>query len=316
MRIHFLVAAHRDPNLLSRLCARLLDTPNSAVTVQWDCANPRPVLDGDLDVDLRPTREPCEWGSGAQLDAMLTSMRALETAPFDWLVVLSGHDYPIRPLDELAGMLADTSYELFLEPEDGPVLLDDGAECDYLRDRYGYRYHWLPQRWWSRLPDGSRRVVGAGLQRTARTLARNGRVRVQRRPANVFSPGIGTRVQRDPFTVERPCRKGSDWFLLSRPVFDDLLRESEASVDLLEHFRHSYCPNEAFFHTLLLPRWDHANAGHNLHYIRFVGDNAHPETVRDHDWAEVVGSGAFFARKFDASDGALLDRIDRELLRA
>jgi len=311
VRIQFLVAAHRDPKLLSRLCARLLDTPNSAVTVQWDCAWPIPTFDGDLDVDLRPTRQPCQWGSGAQLDAMLDSLRSIERSEFDWLVVLSGHDYPIRPLDDFAGMLADTSYELFLEPEDGPVILADGPECNYLRDRYGYRYHWLPQHWWSRLPAGSRRVVGAGLQRTARTLVRNGRVRVQRRPANEFSPGIGTRVQHDPFTTERPCRKGSDWFLLSRSVFDDFLRESESSAELLEHFRHSYCPNEAFFHTLLLPRWEHANAGHNLHYIRFVGERAHPETVREGDWPEFVESKAYFARKFDASDAALLDRIDR-----
>jgi hypothetical protein len=314
VRIQFLVAAHRDPELLSRLCARLLDAPNSAVTVQWDCASPVPALDGDLDIDVRPTRRPCEWGSGAQLDAMLDSLRSIERSPFDWLVVLSGHDYPIRPLDDLAGMLADTSFELFLEPEDGPMPPAQGPEVDYLRDRYCYRYYWLPQRWWSRLPDRSRRVVGGGLQRTARMLVRSERVRVQRRPGNVFSPGIGTRVRHDPFTAARPCWKGSDWFLLSRRVFDDLLCESSSSAELVDDFRHSYCPNEAFFHTLLLPRWEHANAGHNLHHLRFIGASAHPETIDERDWPELVGSKAFFARKFDPSDIALLDRIDRELL--
>src|SRR5439155_8913270 len=122
---------------------------------------PMPTLSRDLDVDLRPTAAPCEWGSGAQLDALLGSLGALASAPFDWLVVLSGHDYPIRPVQELGPFLSATSDELFLEPEDGPVVAPDDAPgaTEYLQDRYFYRYHWLPQRWWSRLPESSRRLV-------------------------------------------------------------------------------------------------------------------------------------------------------------
>jgi hypothetical protein len=306
VRIQFLVAAHRDPDLLARLCERLLEAPGAAVTVQWDSARPQPTLRRDLDVDVRPTAAPCEWGSGAQLDAMLGSFRALAGSRFDWLVVLSGHDYPIRPVRELAPFLHESRYELFLDPEDGPT--------GYLHDRYFYRYHWVPQRWWSRLPESSRRLVSSALQRSVHTFSRNGRVRVQRRPGNVFAPGVGLRARSTPFTEARPCRKGSDWFALSRAAFDDVVCTADGSSDLVEYFRHTYCPNEAFFHTVLLPRWDAVNAGHNLHYLQFVGERAHPETIQNRDWDALVGSGAFFARKFDASDVALLDRIDRELL--
>jgi hypothetical protein len=315
VRIQFLVAAHRDPNQLSRLCERLLAAPGAAVTVQWDSARPKPTLARDLDVDLRPTEAPCEWGSGAQLDAMLGSIRALASAPFDWLVVLSGHDYPIRPVQELGPFLEETRYELFFEPEDGPIVADDAAgPLGYLQDRYLYRYHWVPQRWWSRLPVSSRRLVSSGLQRSVHAFSRNGRVRVQRRPGNVFSPGVGMRARSTPFTEARPCRKGSDWFAMSRAAYDDLLRDADVSSELVEYFRHTYCPNEAFFHTALLPRWDAVNAGRNQHYIQFVGERAHPEILQERDWERLVGSGAFFARKFDASDVALLDRIDRDLL--
>jgi hypothetical protein len=138
-------------------------------------------------------------------------------------------------------------------------------------------------------------------------------VRVQRRPGSVFSPGVGVRTRAHPFTADRPCRKGSDWFLMSREVFDDLLDQMASSPELIEHFRHCYCPNESFFHTILLPRWETVNAGRNLQYIRFVGASAHPKTLRSADWPAIVASDAFFARKFDAADTALLDQIDREL---
>ncbi len=316
MRIQFLVAAHTQPAFVARLCDRLASTPNAEVVVQWDCATPSPTP-WSARAEVRPTRAPCGWGSGSQLDAMLDSMRSLADARFDWLVVLSGQDYPIRGGRELADHLAATSHELFVALEDGPVTppRTPGAPHSYLQDRYFYRYSWVPQGAWSRLSPAARRVVSAGMQRTMRRLSRSGRVRVQRRPGNTFSPGIGVLTTATPFTAARPCRKGSDWFALSRVVFDDLLEQVAASPDLVEHYRRSYCPNESFFHTLLLPRWETANAGHNLHHLRFVGERAHPETVRDADFDELVASGAFFARKFDPADVALLDRIDCELLR-
>jgi hypothetical protein len=139
-------------------------------------------------------------------------------------------------------------------------------------------------------------------------------VRVQRRPRNAFSPGLGTRVRNPPFTDARPCRKGSDWFALSRRVFDDLMDEIRRAPELVEHYRHTFCPTESFFHTLLLPRWNDTNAGHSLHCIRFVGERPHPETVTASELDRVITSRAFFARKFDPADRALLDRIDAELL--
>ncbi len=67
---------------------------------------------------MRPTSAPCEWGNGTQLDALLESLENLATQSFDWLVILSGQDYPVRPVAELAAFLADTEHQLFLAIED------------------------------------------------------------------------------------------------------------------------------------------------------------------------------------------------------
>ncbi len=319
MRIQFLVAAHRDPEFVWRLCERLLDAPDAAVTVQWDCAFELPEVPAGLRVDVRATRAPCGWGNGSQLDALLDSLRALERSRFDWLVVLSGQDYPIRPMGELASFLADTRHSLFLQtPEGGsvpapPAEHGEDGEWAYLQDRYFYRYRWVPQGLWAKLGVPTQRVISGGLQHVVRFLVPGGAVRVQRRPGG-FSPAIGVRVRRHPFTADRPCRKGSDWFAISRPVFDDLLDRAASAPTLVEYFRHTYLPTESFFHTVLLPYWESDNADHNLHFRRFVPGHAHPEVLREADWDELVASHRFFARKFDPPDVAVVDRIDRDLL--
>ncbi len=98
-------------------------------------------------------------------------------------------------------------------------------------------------------------------------------------------------------------------------MFDDLLAGLQHSPALVAHYRQTYCPNESIFHTLLLPRVPR-NGGHNLHYVRFVGDRPHPELMTQADWDDLVKSRAFFARKFDPHDVALLNRVDQILLTA
>jgi hypothetical protein len=316
MRIQFLVSAHRDPEFVWRLCAHLLEADGAAVMVQWDCAFDIPVPPPGLEVTVRPTRAACGWGNHAQLDAMLDSLFALETAQFDWLVTLSGQDYPLRPLDELGDFLARSQHQLFLLMDEEESVVDPPAhreEWTFMHDRYLRRYSWVSQRWWSRLGPRVQRACSGTAKSAVQFFSRSGRLRAQRRPRG-FAPGFGVAVREHPFTPEQPCRKGSDWYAMSRAVFDDLLQETRRSPDLLAYFRRTYLPTESYIHTTLLPKWEPLNADSNLHFVRFAPNNAHPDTLTDDDWDEFVSSGEFFARKFDPVDTHLVDRIDRELL--
>jgi hypothetical protein len=157
------------------------------------------------------------------------------------------------------------------------------------------------------------RAVSRGAKVTVKSFSRSSRHLIQRRPRG-FSPGLGVAVSEHPFSAQRPCRKGSDWFALSRAVYDDLLHETRRSPELLAYFRRTYMPTEAYLHTLLLSKWGQENAGSNLHFARFTPTGAHPDTLTDDDFDELVGSREFFARKFDAGAAGLADRIDRERL--
>ena len=316
MRVHFLVLAHEHAPAVWRLADRLAAEPGASVSVHWDSSTSAPLAPPGLDVVVHSSPAPSGWGTGAQLDAAIAALRSVAGQPFDWLVLLSGSCYPIRPPAQLAAFLDTTPHLAFLETHaHGPVPppTDTSEPLTYLQRRYFVRYRWVPTWLWRRLPAPAAHGAEVALQRSVRACTPEREVWVQRRP-RAGAPGIGRRIRRHPFSATRPCRTGSDWFALARPVYDDLLAQLAAEPALVEHFRRTFCPNEALFHTLVLPRWEHANAGHNLHHRHMGPTEPHPTVLRDADWDAMVASGRFLARKFDPADRRLLDRIDHELL--
>ena len=83
MRIQFLVIAHEQPELLWRLSSRLLQSEDTAVSVQWDCSAPPPPSVRGLPAELRITQNAVGWGTGSQLLAVLDSLHSLVGRPFD-----------------------------------------------------------------------------------------------------------------------------------------------------------------------------------------------------------------------------------------
>jgi hypothetical protein len=314
VQLLFLITAHQHPELLARLCERILNVPETSVTVQWDRARPVPLETLPPQVELHRTQRPVGWATGTQLDALSESLAAVATRSFDWLLILSGQDYPIRPMQELTAFLEATPHQLFLQPYEGGTVPPPPKRrpLTHEQERYFYRYFWMPGRPWALLPPRLQHITAAGGERLLQALPTGGYVRIQRRTRG-FSPAIAFRTRKHPFTPTRPCRMGADWFALSRPVYEDLETRTRAAPELLRYFRRTFHPTESFFHTVLLPSWESENAGTNLHYYHFSG-GPHPDVLTESDYAQLRASSKFFARKFDLSSEALLDRIDRELL--
>ena len=70
-----------------------------------------------------------EWGAGSQLDLHLRCFAwLLERVAFDWLVMLSGQDYPARPVAEVERDLAAAPYDAFVVGEPVPSHVGDDGE--------------------------------------------------------------------------------------------------------------------------------------------------------------------------------------------
>ena len=148
-RIKFLIVSHRAPEAVDRLADRVSVIPGSSVRIQWDVAHRESAAGLNGRYELAFTREPYGWGGWGLVQGVPGSMYAMKHDSLDWLVLLTGSDYPIRPLSDLQSMFANTEHAAFLQtPEGGTVLPHHGPmrEWTYLQRRYFCHYRWFPQR--------------------------------------------------------------------------------------------------------------------------------------------------------------------------
>jgi hypothetical protein len=278
--VAYLVLSYVHPELVGRLVSTLrAGSPDAVIAVHHD---DRRCALGDVDALRIEPPAPIEWGHGSQLAAVLRALRWVrERADFDWLVLLSGQDYPIRPVAEIEASLAAAEVDAFIQTAPvAPLRLPRRGVDEFARR---YRYRWRP------LPE-----------RLVATVARaDPLVQVRRLPSGAYA-GFPARPPLEPF-------HGSDWFTLSRRAVDAVLGAPPAVAD---HFLHTIVPTEAFVHTVL------ANSGlrlsgDNRRYAAFAGGAANPCVLGRADLDAVLGSGGDFARKFD--DLAVLDEIDRRV---
>ena len=137
----YVVTSYVNPRQTERLVARLRrDSPTARIIVSHDCKMPTPdgaALDA-RDARLWLTAEPVTWGDATYLRSLLAVIERADLAPDDWLTILTGQDYPIRPLREYEDELSACGADMLLEePDDDPNL------PDFLR-RYVSRAYRLP----------------------------------------------------------------------------------------------------------------------------------------------------------------------------
>lgn len=293
-QMHYVVNVHRNPAQVTRLLTTLrTQSPAAHLHVRWDCAGERPDLDAlrALDVSVQPTATPLPWGGPQLLLSVLDSLRQIQPAPHDWVMTLSGQDYPVQPLATL---------ERFLVGSDADALLDQSyltnPSTPYLLARYRARCFRLPgtrgtwvRRWVERLVE---RMPGMRLE------------------ANVAGLPLPLAVRRlsTPFSDTFHNAMGRDYYALRGTSVAVLL--AAARTPLLRYYKRTFAAGEGFVHVVLLndPHLQ-VLADPPQHFARFRPGIPHPDTLVTGDLPEVLSSGAFFARKFKPGD-PVLDQLD------
>jgi hypothetical protein len=286
VKVAYLVLSHRNPGQVLRLVRALAEGPAAVVLVRHDQRVSR-LGSGEVEAaggELVDDGLELEWGAWSQLEAVLAGLRrAAELRP-DWALVLSGQDYPLRPMTDIEADLAASDADAMLgfvrEPDDRRPAGDDEF---FLRVAY---HHYRRPRRLPHLPHALRPLV------YVRDLPPLVGVRRLRRP--------GVRLY-----------FSADWVTLGSRGLAAVLAASE-DRRLLRPFRGMPVPSEAFFASVLLndPRLrierDHRR------FLAFSGPGApHPETLTTADLEAALGSGADFGRKFDTEvDRRVLDLLD------
>jgi hypothetical protein len=109
MKIAYLILAHNNPGHLARL-TQALATPNTAIFIHIDKKTDiRPFLEiAGENIQFTPERVAVYWGDYSTTEAILILINAAMAGSehFDYLVLISGSDYPVRTAAQLEAYLA------------------------------------------------------------------------------------------------------------------------------------------------------------------------------------------------------------------
>lgn len=207
-RFLYLVTAHSNPSQVSRLLRALLAaSPEGRVLLHMDSSNePPPAQDfaEEPRVLFHPCPRPVRWGDFSLVEAVLDAASWARThAPFDWLVWISGQDYPLGPLRDFEEMLARGRADAWLRHF--PGYTHSGWPANEAFRRYGFAYHDIPsftRDYW--FPAPFRRALERGINRF------NGsQPLLQFRPRHRNnSAKLGLRLRHTPYSAVFPCIGG------------------------------------------------------------------------------------------------------------
>jgi hypothetical protein len=295
VNVAYIISAYKLPELLVRLVRRL-DAPGTSTFIHVDAKTHDTVYRAMTEplADLPNVhflqRFPCYWGDFGHVRATLEGLRALLSSgrPFDYVVLLTGQDYPLRPNAEIAATLRDAAGQLFMLGWPIPNEHWDGG-----LDRIEH-WHFRVGRWPLSFP-------GTPFPQAWLNAAWS-------LPARVF------RLRRSFPGGLRPYGGSSYWMMpadCARYVHD----YATANPEFVTFFKHVHVPDEIFFHTIVMNSPFRGRVATDyLRYVDWEAGGDHPKVLTTADFDRLMESRKLFARKFDpAVDGTVLDRIDRVL---
>lgn len=311
----YAIYSHINPAQVLRLIRTLRAlSPSSHIVVHHDpgytALDERSVLEAGG--HLIPNPVAGEWGDFSQVEQHLRVMRwCLDHLNFDWFVTLTGQTYPLKPLADFEGMLAQSTYDAFVEHFDAydPRAWPPGEAVR----RYHYHYIKLPKfRYWHRIPPRVREMAPKLIRaiNSAQPI-----IRLFTYPRSLRTR-LGILTYRRPFGPGGPLLKGANQNTnYRRRALEAILAYVDTHPEYSAYFRRTALPDEAFFATALcsLPGLQVAND--SLRLIHWAGPQVASGGVMAMEHLPALeASPAWFGLKFDQNHcPEILDALDRRL---
>jgi hypothetical protein len=298
MKVGYLIVAHNHPKHFQRLLKAIL-TPQSSAFVHIDAKTDIAPFAPQVtrpNVHFAEHRVPVYWGEFTMVEAVLGLMRAAldENPAYDYLVLISGSDYPIRPPVSFENFLARNSSQEFINVVQMP---NDEVSKPLTRLQH---YKVLSGRA-STLP-----------LKIARRLLINTRLLPKERSFAAAFHGLL------PFG-------GSTWWALTNSACGYILDFVEREREFVRFFRNTWFPDEGMIHTILGNSPFAASIRRNVTYTDWQKRGPHPGVIGSQHIRRFIaeqnlvaddryGPGElFFARKFRDEDAALIDELDASI---
>jgi core-2/I-Branching enzyme len=301
MNLAYIITAHKNPDQMARLIERL-NTEGATFFVHIDKGADAQIygrMAGSVrhlpNVHFMRRRFKCHYmtlfsavqavvqGIGEILDKKVT---------FDYLVYVTGQDYPIK---------TNAQIKSFLE---------DAAGKSYMAS--------MPLPFEGRHPTGGRIVQNAARIEHWHFHLFNRYVRVPFRGGALWARVLNRLLPtKRTFPAGFKPYGGWAYWCLSRPHVEYVYSFAKLNPAFIRFFRFVKSADEVIFQTMLLnsPFKDEI-VNDDLRYVDWSSDDCHPQVLRKDDIGKLAGSNRLFARKFDVVvDAEILDLIDERILK-
>ncbi|MGL5032825.1 MAG: beta-1,6-N-acetylglucosaminyltransferase [Microcystaceae cyanobacterium] len=307
MRVCYLIQTHTNPPQACRLIATLKKaSPNAFILVSHDYTNcdfPASLLAPFSDLALIPKTAQGFRSDFSLVQAYLEAIAWLlaNNINFDWLVNLSGQDYPIKNLGEFEAMLATRRDDGFGHYFD--ILASDSPWGKEGKNRYYYQY------WRSRFqPNVWQKLI----LKPIKILINYAQPWLRMNLAYGFS--IGLKAKHPPFNSNFRCYGGSFFQVISQTAASYLHRQAKENPALIRYFSKTLNPDEAYLQTILLNAPQLTISLLQWMYTDFTETKlGHPRVLDQTDYSKLIQANHYFARKFDANNTEILNKLDQHL---
>lgn len=302
MRICYLIFTHRGEEQILRLVKTIKRSdPSSFILISHDFGVSS--LHRDKFECMDGVRVIAEKGSRSTFQIIQKYCTSIDwlmknEIDFDWLISLSGQDYPVQPLAHVAEMLENTEYDGFMEyfkvfSEESPWGVREG------RSRYCFRYWQITEK------------IPSSLQRLLMPLHIINFLQPFFRVNFAYGAALAIRTK-TPFSGSVNCYGGSFFCTLSRKCIQYIYDHWKSETSLIQFYKGVNMSSESLLQTLLLnnPRFKIFNDC--FVFADFSQTrNGHPRLLTSEDYSELARHPAHFARKFDLSlDEQVLNLLD------
>jgi len=222
---------------------------------------------------------------------------------FDWLINITGQDYPTQPLYKIENFLSKTSYDGFIEHFDVYSNKSPWSK-KIVNARYLYHYKHFQEYLspWQRL-----------MLKPVKHIINNSQPFI--RLDYSYGMTIGVKNFSDLFNKNFTCYGGSYFATISQQCARYLYYFAKENPYVLDYYKKTYIPEESLIQTILLNSKKFHLYNSNFRYTDFINSrHGHPHILTSKDYPLITKDNIHFARKFDMNvDSTILDKLDERI---
>lgn len=300
MKICYFIQTHKNPEQICRLVKSINQASNNChILISHDFSTSHLDLSplNYSNIDVLKRYKPARRGDASILEIYLEAVEHLVQSKidFDWLVCMSGQDYPIQPVAKFENCLAQTKYDGFLTYFDVFLSQEQITKREEKEKFYFSQYINLP--YWSK----------PILKKLSKLEIFLPFLKVQ-----CFFAMIGFKPRSTPFNDNFRCYWSYHWHMLSKKCLMFLRDYLKTHPEILQYYKRTLAPEESMIASILVNSQRFNLSQNTLLYATYPPIlKGFAQTIRAEYIPSLVKQNYYFARKFDLEeDREIFDMLD------